>query len=138
MGLTPPRLNDIQKTAQLVNDGFPLTKSWTMNVLIHFKSNPILLVLNISVDFHNILINALEILWENQFDQTALMLIIHSYHKTIWHLILSLQPDTTGTFKHFQRQLFVSNSCTCFKKISEPTSSMRNTCKIKHFREKPL
>ena len=33
--------------------------------------------------FNNIL-NALEILWENQFDQTALMLIIHSYHN--WQL----------------------------------------------------
>ena len=29
--------------------------------------------------FQNNILNALVILWENQFDQTALMLIIHSY-----------------------------------------------------------
>ena len=63
----------------------------TINILNEKRqSNPILLALNIS-SFNNIL-NALQILWENQFDQTALMLIIHSYHKD---LLLSHQQQAS-------------------------------------------
>ena len=63
----------------------------TINILNEkCQANPILLALNIS-SFNNIL-NALQILWENQFDQTALMLIIHSYHKD---LLLSHQQQAS-------------------------------------------
>lgn len=66
------------------------------------QSNPILLVLNISADLTINILNALKILWENHFDQTALMLIIHSYHKAIWHLVLSQKPNIKRRIKRFK------------------------------------
>ena len=46
---------------------------------------------------------------KNQFDQTTLVLIIHSYHKTIWHLVFFQQPNMRRQNQRFLKAI------VCFK-----------------------